>query len=34
MYNFKKIRNEFGETEFNHKWFRKGGKYINRFDIL
>lgn len=27
MYNFKKSRNEVGETEFSHRWFRRGGKF-------
>ncbi|CAD8128586.1 unnamed protein product [Paramecium sonneborni] len=34
MYNFKKTRNQFGQSEFRHKWFRRGLKsmlqYIKR----
>ncbi|CAD8104705.1 unnamed protein product [Paramecium sonneborni] len=34
MYNFKKTRNQFGQSEFRHKWFRRGLKsmlqYIRR----
>ncbi|CAD8110388.1 unnamed protein product [Paramecium sonneborni] len=34
MYNFKKTRNQYGASEFRHKWFRKGQKnmiqYIRR----
>ena len=28
MYNFKKTKNQNGHSEFRHKWFRKGLKYI------
>ncbi|CAD8178470.1 unnamed protein product [Paramecium pentaurelia] len=34
MYNFKKTRNQYGSSEFRHKWFKKGQKnmiqYIRR----
>ncbi|CAD8169038.1 unnamed protein product [Paramecium octaurelia] len=34
MYNFKKTRNQFGQSEFRHRWFRRGLKstlsYIRR----
>lgn len=27
MYNFKKTKNQYGQSEFKHKWFRRGLKY-------
>ncbi|CAK77279.1 unnamed protein product (macronuclear) [Paramecium tetraurelia] len=27
MYNFKKTKNQYGQSEFRHKWFRRGLKY-------
>lgn len=33
MYSFKKNKTEFGKSEFKHKWFRKGLKLTNIFNI-
>lgn len=31
MYNFKKTKNQYGQSEFRHKWFRRGLKYVQQY---